>query len=252
MDDVVEGQTNRGPKQDHSVGRHGVGIYGLSPQQLAMVTFNLIFVGVPLFVFLSMMPIWDRVGEVWWVAKINSYIAPTIDAIDYKYRPAALPRFPLKRFLIATTSIIELLVLTNLASMMFRKLRRHALLVWLCFDREKVFLFLFVSGSVLAGIWYVLFYNWHTLQILGSTPRAVGRLVPLGIMVLPSIALLFGHLAVIVLLGLGRSTSKTMRLLLGRKKDRLSECRLLALSVISVLRSSLVALGAKRTSGPDL
>ena len=47
-----------------SVGRRGVRIYGLSIEQLWAVVFTIIFVGIPLFAFLAMIPVWDYIGEL--------------------------------------------------------------------------------------------------------------------------------------------------------------------------------------------
>ena len=193
-----------------TVGRHGVRLYGLSRPQLAMVWVGLIFTGIPAFALLAALPIWERVGDVWWIAKLNHYIAPAIGTVTSDYRPPGAPHYPERRVLIAATSIIELLLLANFASMFFRKVRKHALLVWLCFDRQKLFLFLAISGSAFAVIWYAFFYDWQALEFL-SPNRSGQRLISFAVMTMPSVALVFGHLLAIVTLGLARSASKTTR-----------------------------------------
>jgi hypothetical protein len=196
-----------------SVGRRGVHIYGLPREQLAAVAFTLIFVGIPLFGFLSMMPIWDHVGELSLVSRVNTFIAPAINSLDYNYRAGGLPRFPVKRFVVAAITITEFLFLTNFASLFPRRFRKHALLVWMCFDHAKIFLFLLVSGLVFAGEWYVLFYDWRVLQLLQSSGRPGGRVMMLIIFSIPSVTLVFGHLTAIATLGICRATSKRAKLL---------------------------------------
>lgn len=200
-----------------TVGRHGVRLYGLSRQQLAMVWVGLIFPGIPAFALLAALPIWERVGDVWWIARLNEYVAPAIGTVTSDYRPSGAPHYPMRRVLIAATSIIELLLLANFSSMFFRKVRKHALLVWLCFDRQKLFLFLAISGSAFAAIWYAFFYDWQILEFLGPD-RSGQRLITFAVMTMPSLALVFGHLLAIVSLGLGRSASKTMRLYLRNRR----------------------------------
>jgi hypothetical protein len=195
-----------------SVGRRGVRVYGLPSQQQAAVIGILMFVAMPLFMLLSMMPFWERLGEVWWVVKIDSYIAPTVGSLDFKYRAEAFPQFPLKRFMVAATSMVVLLFLGNFLSMFFRGVRKHALLVWLCFDRQKILFFLFVSGLMFAGIWYVLFYDWRILDFLSYT-RGGQRITAYAVFAIPIVTLVFGHLTAIVVLGVCRSATKTARLI---------------------------------------
>jgi hypothetical protein len=200
-----------------TVGRHGVRLYGLPRQQQLLVWFALILIGLPSFTLLAMMPIWERVGDVWWIAKLNQYVAPAIGTVTSEYRLPGAPHFPLRRFLVAATTFIELLLLVNFASMFLRKVRKHALLVWLCFDRQKLFLFLAISGSVFAGLWYAFFFNWQILDFLSST-RPGQRVITYSLLTMPSVALVFSHLVAIVVLGLGRTTSKTMKRSLRRRK----------------------------------
>jgi hypothetical protein len=98
-----------------SVGRRGVRIYGLPREQLAAVVVAIIFVGIPFFVFLSMISAWDYIGGLWWVSRINEYIAPAINSLDIRYRADGLPRFPVKRFVVAAEIITASLFCINFA-----------------------------------------------------------------------------------------------------------------------------------------
>jgi hypothetical protein len=194
-----------------SVGRRGVRIYGLSREQLGAAVITLIFVGIPSFVFLSMMPAWDYVGDFWWVSRINEYIAPAINSLDISYRAEGFPRFPVKRFVVAAEVITALLFCINFASLFLRKIRKHALLVWVCFDHKKIFIFLFVSGLIFAIEWYVLFYDWSILRLLESSGRQGLKVEMIVVLYLPSVALLFGHLTAIAILGVSRSALRALR-----------------------------------------
>jgi hypothetical protein len=194
-----------------SVGRRGVRIYGLPREQLAAVVVAIIFVGIPFFVFLSMISAWDYIGGLWWVWRINEYIAPAINSLDIRYRADGLPRFPVKRFVVAAEIITASLFCINFASLFIREIRKHALLVWMCFDHKKIFIFLFVSGLVFIIEWYILFCDWSVLQLLESSGRGGRRVVMYIVLSIPSVALLFGHLAAITILGLSRSTLRELR-----------------------------------------
>jgi len=105
------------------------------------------------------MPFWDRVADFALLKNVNHSIAPAIDGLAYDYRSIALPRFPLKRFLIASTAMVELIFLVNFVALFARKVRKHALFVWTCFDRTKIFQYFGASGLIFFGLWYVLFFQ---------------------------------------------------------------------------------------------
>lgn len=194
-----------------SVGRRGVRIYGLSREQLGAAVFTIIFVGIPFFAFLSMIPAWDHVGELWWVSRVNTYIAPAINSLDISYRAEGLPRFPLKRFIVAAEMITALLFCINFASLFFRKIRKHALLVWMCFDRRKILIFLVVSGLIFIIEWYILFCDWSILHLLALSGRQGSKIMMSAVLSIPSVTLLFGHLAAITTLGVSHSALRGLR-----------------------------------------
>ena len=195
----------------YSSGRRGVRIFGLPPEQLSMATIALILLGIPLAFILAMMPFWDRVGDFALLKNVNHSIAPAIDGLAYDYRSIALPRFPLKRFLIASTAMVELIFLVKFVALFARKVRKHALFVWTCFDRTKIFQYFGASGLIFFGLWYVLFFNWEILVLLNSSGRAVGRLFPYLAIAMPITAAIFGHMAAIVGLGAWRTASRKLR-----------------------------------------
>jgi hypothetical protein len=194
-----------------SPGRHGVHIFGLSREQLIMATVAALILGIPLAIIVAMAPFWDRVGDVWLLKQLNSYVAPAIDDLTYQYRSEALPRFPLKRFLVASISMIELIVLSNFVALFARGVRRHALLVWTCYDRRKIFQYFGISCLIFCGLWYVLFFDWKVLAFLQSTGRRSVGLILYFVMSMPVVALVFGHLAAIVGLGGWRTASRKLR-----------------------------------------
>src|ERR1700730_1319562 len=122
-----------------SPGRHSVHIFGLPREQLIIATVATILFGIPVAIVLAIAPFWDRVGDFAFLMRLNSYVAPAIDGLTYEFRTEALPRFPLKRFLIASTSMVELIFLSNFVALFAHAVRRHALLVWTCHDRAKIF-----------------------------------------------------------------------------------------------------------------
>ena len=195
----------------YSSGRRGVRIFGLPPEQLSMATIALILLGIPLAFILAMMPFWDRVGDFALLKTLNHYVAPAIDGLAYDYRSMALPRFPLKRFLIASTSMVELIFAVNFVALFARRVRKHALLVWTCFDRTKIFQYFGASGLIFFGLWYVLFFNWEILVLLNSSGRRAGRLFPYFTISMPITAAVFGHMAAIVGLGACRTASRKLR-----------------------------------------
>jgi hypothetical protein len=199
-----------------SPGRRGVRIFGLPREQLIMAIAAALLLGIPLAIIVAMAPFWDSVGDFWLLKKLNSYVAPAINELTYQYRSGALPRFPLKRFLVASISMIELIFLSNFVALFARAVRRHALLVWTCYDRVKLFQYLGVSCLVFGGLWYVLFFDWKVLALLHSTSRRSTGLILYFVMSMPLVALVCGHMAVIVGLGCWRTVSRKLRRLRAR------------------------------------
>jgi hypothetical protein len=195
----------------YAPGRRGVRIYGLPPQQLVIATVTSMLFGIPLAFVVAMMPFWDSVGDFALLKTLNSCVAPAIEGLTYEYRAMALPRFPLKRFLIASISMIELIFLTNFMTLFAHRVRKHALLVWTCYDRTKVLQYFTVSAGIFLGLWYVLFFDWQLLASLFSAGGRAGRLLPYLVVPMPIVAAIFGHMAMIVGLGTLRTASRTLR-----------------------------------------
>jgi hypothetical protein len=193
-----------------SPGRRGVRIFGLPRAHLIMATAAALILGIPLAIIVAMAPFWDRVGDFWLLKQLNAYVAPAIDGLSYQYRSEALPRFPLKRFLVASISMIELIFLSNFVALFARGVRRHALLVWTCYDRTKIFQYFAISCLVFCGLWYVLFFDWRVLAFLNTGRRSGGFFVYL-VMSMPVVTLVFGHMAAIVALGGWRAASRKLR-----------------------------------------
>jgi hypothetical protein len=137
-------------------GPRGVRIFGLPRQQLIKAAVVSGLFVIPLTIVIGMMPFWDRLGEFPALKQLNAYVAPAVDHLDYEYRSRSFPRLPLKRFLIASAVMVELIFLSNLVALFSRSVRRHALLVWACYDRAKVFQYLGISGAIFCSFWYVL------------------------------------------------------------------------------------------------
>lgn len=194
-----------------SPGRRGVRIFGLSRERLIMVTIGSILLGIPLAFIVAMAPFWDRIGDFTPLKQFNSYVAPAIDGLAYEYRAMALPRFPLKRFLIASTSMVELIFLINFVTLFARGFRGHALLVWTCYDRKKLFQYFGVSCLIFGSLWYILFFDWRILAFFNSARGQVGRLFPYLVIGMPIVTVVFGHMAMIVGLGAWRAASRKLR-----------------------------------------
>lgn len=193
-------------------GRHGIRIFAVSGNTLAMFAVGGIIVGIPMALFVALLPFWDHVGEFELIRTLNAYVAPGIESIP----DVPLPEFPVKRYLIASTTMIELLFLGNFIALFALRPRRHALLVWTYYDRAKIFQYFGISALLFFCSWYVLFYDWETLAYLNTwgrpSMRAPGpRLVILMAVSLPIVAFVFGHLASIVGLGAWRTASKKLR-----------------------------------------
>ena len=194
-----------------AIGRRGVRIYDVPPQELAVVPGVLFFVGLPAFFLLSMFPVWDYLGRFVWLTHVNELIAPAIAPLDAAYRPISAPHFPEKRFFVATEATTALLLIVSLASALSRKVRKHALLVWICFDRKQLLRLTFVSGLVFGAEWYIIFCDWSFFQLLALLGRRIVSIIMFVAISLPLVTLLFGHLAVIVTLGAYRSAVERLR-----------------------------------------
>jgi hypothetical protein len=190
-------------------GRRSIRIFAMPGNQLVMAAVGGIIVGIPMAFFITLLPIWDYVDDFALIRNLNSYIAPGIDGI----REATLPEFPLKRVLIASTSIVELLFLGNFLALFSRKTRRHALLVWACYDRTKLLQYFVLSALIFGGLWYLFFIDWELLRFI--TTMRIGRrgngLVAYAAMLMPLVAVVFGHLTTIVCLGAWRTASRQLR-----------------------------------------
>jgi hypothetical protein len=195
----------------YTPGRRGVRIYGLAPEQVVIATVCSMLFGIPLAFIVAMMPFWDTVGDFAPLKKLNSYIAPAIEGLTYEYRAMALSHLPLKRFLIASMSMIELIIVTNFMTLFARRVRKHALLVWMCYDRTKVLQYFGISAFIFLGLWYVLFFDWQLLALLFYAGGRATRLVPYLVVPMPIVAAIFGHMAMIVGLGTWRTVSQKLR-----------------------------------------
>jgi hypothetical protein len=191
-------------------GRRNVGIFAGSQETIGIAAIIILTVGLPFFFFLAILPVWESWGDLSPVVWLNSHIAPAVNNIPDHYRAAALPRLPLRRLLIAATSMVELLFLSNFLAMPSRRARKRALMTWLCIDKRLLLTLLFISNAALVAVWCFLFYDWTILDFIGSERRG-GRIVILAVVMLPLIALLSGRLTTIVVVGILRSTIKEAR-----------------------------------------
>jgi len=193
--------------------RRNIRIFAMPGHHLVMAAVGGIVVGIPMAFFIALLPIWDHVGDFVLIRKLNAYIAPGIEGIRY----ASLPDFPLKRVLTAATSIVELLFLGNFFTLFSRNTRRHALQVWICYDRAKLLQYFTLSALVFCSLWYFFFVNWELLSWVMATRQRPGRFVPYAAMLMPLVAVVFGHLTTIVGLGAYRTAAKALR----RRRDEL-------------------------------
>jgi hypothetical protein len=195
-----------------SRGRHNVKIFGFPREQMMMAVALIICIGIPIAVFVTILPFWDHVGEWAFIRRINTYVAPATDSLPDRYHPESAPRFPAKRFLIASISMVEIVLLSNLVALCFRGVRRHTLLVWMCYDRQKIFQYFVISAVAFCGLWYILFFDWSFLAFLdASSRRALGRLTLYGVTALPFTAIVFGHMTAIIGLGASRDAWRKLR-----------------------------------------
>ena len=194
----------------HETGRRGVSIYPSSDGFAGMAPIVFLLYGIPFFIIVAMIPTWEKWGDLSPVVWLNAHIAPAVNSISDHYRSAALPRLPLRRLLIAATSMIELLFLSSFLTKLSRRGRKQALMVWLCFDKTRLLGLSLGSGAAFVAVWCFLFYSWTLLDFFESEPRG-SKIIIFAIVLLPLLALLCGRIAAIVTLGLFWSISKVMR-----------------------------------------
>lgn len=194
-----------------SPGRRGVRIFGLPRNQLIMAVVAFPLLGMPLAFMVAMAPFWDWVGDLALVAQLNSYVAPAMHELTNEYRSGEAPQFPVKRFLIASTSLVELILLSTFVALFARGVRRHALLVWTCYDRTKLFRYFGISCLAFFSLWYVLFFNWGILAFLFQGAREGIRLFLYVVIAMPFVTFVFGHMAAIIGMGAWRTASRKLR-----------------------------------------
>jgi hypothetical protein len=193
-------------------GRRGVKLYSLPREQTAAVAACVIFIGMPSAVFLSLMPLWENFGQLPLVADFLSLTAPAVASLDFAFRPGTMPEWPLKRFFVAITSMVEFLFLVNFLMLSSRKVRKRAIMVWICLDHERLLRIALISGAILAAIWWLLFYNWTVIDFLTARGGQSGsRISVYAVFALPLDALVFGHVAAIIVAGSLWSLQKEAR-----------------------------------------
>lgn len=197
-------------------GRRGVSVHPSSDGFAGMAPLVFLLYGLPLFIIVAMIPAWEIWGDFSPVVWLNVHIAPAVNSVSDRYRSAAFPRLPLRRLLIAATSMIELLFVSGFLTKLSRRGRKRALMVWLCFDKSRLLGLLLASSAAFVAIWCFLFYNWTLLDFFESEPRG-SEIIIFAIVLLPLIALICGRLAAIVALGIFWSTSKVIRRRLNRR-----------------------------------
>jgi hypothetical protein len=196
----------------YSIGRHGVRVFGVPSEYLVMAAIATFLFGIPVAVLVGVFPFWEYVGNFGPIRFLHSWIAPGIDQIGYQFRADSLQRFPLKRFMVAAACMIELTLLFSFATLFSRRVRKHALLVWECYDRETLLKYLFATGAIFLILWYFLFVDWRPLAFLltrGLHTRGPGWLF-CGIAGFPIVAFLFGHIAAIVAMGAWHTLSRKL------------------------------------------
>lgn len=192
--------------------RRGVGLYDLSLEAGVGAVAIGFFVGIPISLFLAVLPFWENYARLPWVAATMRITEPAIASLDAAYRAAGMPDFPLERFFVAISTMAELLLLVSPALLSFRKMRKAALMVWICYPRELLLRSAILTGLTLAACWFLFFYNWVILDALvsrGSYPA--GRLLTYAFIALPFDAFAFGHIVAISLAGGGRQIEKLVR-----------------------------------------
>lgn len=194
-----------------AAGRHGIALYGITREQLIIAIMVVIIVGIPFGIILAVLPFWDRFGELSFIKQLNSYICPAIDALSFDFKPDGMPRLHLKRFLIGIETIIGFIFLTNFISLLSPAARKHSLLVWICYDRHKLLMCLAVSGLIFFGLWFFFFYDWTLLSLVSKGRKSGAGIIMYAIAALPIVALFFGHLLSIVVLGVSRAAYRRFR-----------------------------------------
>lgn len=188
-----------------SSGRRGVHIFGLSREQIIMASISTVLFILPVLVFVALLPFWERIGGFAPLQWLNSVVAP---ALETAYEMESEPRS--KRFLISSLTLVELLLLSKFIGLCVHGVRRHALLVWICYDRAKLLRYFAISAVVFFGLWYVLFFDWRLFAMIHSD-RLGRRLIFFSAVALPFATFIFGHLAAIVALGAWRTISQKSR-----------------------------------------
>ena len=196
-------------------GRRGVRVFGGTPEQTAMFLVASILLGFPLSIIVSVLPIWDYVDDFAPIKAINAYVAPGLPTLGYERLGTGGPLVPLERFPVAMMIIVELIFLINFVALFRQRVRKHALLVWLCYERTRLFLYVGLSGLLFCGLWFVFFYDWNIARYLLSSSKDPydirGRLLFHCGLALPIAAFLFGHTLAIVVLGIWRSVSRYLK-----------------------------------------
>lgn len=88
-------------------------------------------------------------------------------------------------------------------------------MVWLCFDKSRLFGLLLGSSAAFVAVWCVLFYNWTLLDFVESEPKG-SKIIILAVVLLPFSALICGRIAAIVTLGIFWSATKEVKKRLGK------------------------------------
>ena len=170
-----------------------------------MASISTVLFIIPVLVFVALLPFWDQIGGFAPLQWLNSIVAPSLET---GYEMQNDPRS--KRFLISSLTLVELLLLSKFVALCVRGVRRHALLVWIGYDRTKLLRYFAISAVVFLGLWYVLFFDWRLFAMMHGD-RLGRRLIFFSAMALPFATFIFGHLAAIVALGVRRTISQQLR-----------------------------------------
>ncbi|MBB3570502.1 hypothetical protein [Rhizobium sp. BK491] len=196
-------------------GQRGTSIYSSSDGFAGMAPIVFFLYGIPFFIIVAMIPAWEKWGDFSPVVWLNVHIAPAVNSLSDNYRSTAFPRLPLRRVLIAATSMIELLFVSSFLTKLSYRGRKQALMVWLCFDKSRLFGLLLGSSAAFVAVWCVLFYNWTLLDFVESEPKG-SKIIILAVVLLPFSALICGRIAAIVTLGIFWSATKEVKKRLGK------------------------------------
>jgi hypothetical protein len=192
-------------------GRRNVRLYSLSRQNLFLFALAVVFIGAPFTMLLGIFPFWERVVTLPAVKFVNGHIAPAIIAYDQ-----TLESMSDLRVFTALVIAIEVLVLCNFFALLSRNVRRHALMVWLCYDRARLLAYLLLSSVFFLLLWYLFFCDLTVVGWVRDHYSARKAVVWLGV-AFPISALIFGRISAIVLIGVLRNLSR----LVSRKKEAL-------------------------------